>query len=152
MGRLVLKYLGVDFLGTPVYEDENGLLLKDINCDSGEMSLYSVNGDIDGDPDTHISRLKRYQEICVGLEIVIVGRKDEPTPEEKSNYQLLDRLRSDCEYYLGFGNRSETRLWAHNVPSQILKMKELHDGFSYDKKPEWLTYEEILNYEKLMTA
>ena len=27
-------------------------------------------------------------------------------------YQLLDRLRSDCEYYLNYGNRHPKSLWA----------------------------------------
>ena len=45
-------------------------------------------------------------------------------------YQLLDRLRSDCEYYLNYGNRHP---------------KE-------DEKPEWLTMDEILEYSKKMIA
>ena len=31
-------------------------------------------------------------------------------------YQLLDRLRSDCEYYLNYGNRHPKSLWA-DVPN-----------------------------------
>ena len=40
-------------------------------------------------------------------------------------YQLLDRLKTDCNYYLGNGNRCEKHLWAGNVKDQIAKMKEL---------------------------
>lgn len=148
MEKLVLEYLGEDFLGTPVYRDQNGILLKDINCDRGKLDLHTVCGDFDGDPNVSISKIERYQ----GLEIVILGRDNEPTRKEKFNYGLLDRLKMDCEYFLGYGNRYEGHLWAKNVASQILKMKELYNSFSDDKKPEWLTYEDILNYEKLMTA
>lgn len=147
MGKLVLKYLGDDFLGMPVYEDEDGVLLKDINCDIGALSLHTVCDGFDGDPNIEISRLKKYK----GLDIVILGRENEPTPEEEFRYQMLGRLKMDCDYYIGYGNRCEKQLWAKDVASQILKMKELYNEFSYDKKPEWLTYEDILNYEKLMT-
>lgn len=72
------------------------------------------------------------------------------TEQEKFNYQLLDRLKSDCKYYLGYGNLNKKHLWAGNEKEQIEKMKKLYNSFSDDKKPEWLTYEQILQYEKLM--
>lgn len=149
MGKLVLKYLGDDYLGLPVYRTEDGTMLKDTSCGLGLLNLHTLSGDDpDDEPNIHISRLKKYQ----GLEIEVVGRVDEPTSEEKFNYQMLSRLQSDCDYYLGFGNRCENHLWSKNVVSQIVKMKELYNGFSKDKKPKWLTFDDILNYEKLMTA
>lgn len=66
------------------------------------------------------------------------------------NYMLLSRLQSDCDYFLGFGCRSEKHLCAGNVKEQIEKMKELWHGF--DEKPEWLTLEKINDYEAQMTA
>lgn len=63
-------------------------------------------------------------------------------------YQLLDRLKSDCEYFLKAGNRAEKHLWAGNVDDQIAKMKELWN--SLEEKPEWLSMEDIENYEKEM--
>jgi hypothetical protein len=71
---------------------------------------------------------------------------------QNSNYQLLDRLRSDCDYYLGNGNRSEKHLWAGNVDAQIKKMKELWNSFPKDAKPEWLSMNDILTYEKKMKS
>ena len=50
---------------------------------------------------------------------------------------LLDRLRADCDYFLGAGGRSEKHLWAGNVHTQIKKMRELYDALP--EKPEWLT-------------
>lgn len=68
------------------------------------------------------------------------------------NYQLLDRLRMDCEYYLGAGRGYEKHLWAGNVEAQIEKMKELHTSFNDSEKPEWLSWNDILEYEKKMSA
>ena len=73
--------------------------------------------------------------------------KTEPrdyTPE----YQLLDRLRMDCEYFLGAGQHSEKHLWAGNRHAQIAKMRELYEMIP--DKPEWLTPEMINSYEERM--
>ena len=64
------------------------------------------------------------------------------------DYQMLGRLQSDCDYYLGHGNRSEKNLWAGNVDAQIEEMKRLWNKLPI--KPEWLSMEDILEYEKKM--
>lgn len=69
-------------------------------------------------------------------------------PENNPNYQLLDRLRTDCEYFLGAGNRAEKHLWAGSVYAQIVKMRELYDALP--QKPEWLTKEMIDDYAERM--
>ena len=71
--------------------------------------------------------------------------------DDKFRYQLLSRLKSDCDYYLGNGNRNDKHLWAGNVKDQIQTMKDLYNSFSDDKKPEWVSMEDIDNYEKEMT-
>ena len=63
---------------------------------------------------------------------------------------LLDRLRADCEYFLGAGGRSEKHLWAGSVYAQIRKMRELYDALP--EKPEWLTAEAIDRYAAQMAA
>ena len=63
---------------------------------------------------------------------------------------LLDRLRADCDYFLGAGGRSEKHLWAGNVHAQIKKMRELCDALP--EKPEWLTAEAIDRYAAQMAA
>ena len=68
--------------------------------------------------------------------------------ENNPNYQLLDRLRADCEYFLGAGNRAEKHLWAGSVYAQIVKMRELYDALP--QKPEWLTKEAIDDYADRM--
>lgn len=71
--------------------------------------------------------------------------------DEKFRYQLLDRMRSDCDYYLGNGNKHDKYLWANNAIEQIAYMKALYNSFPDDKKPEWISLKDINNYEDAMT-
>ncbi len=68
--------------------------------------------------------------------------------EHNPDYRLLDRLRADCEYFLGAGNHAEKHLWAGSVYAQIVKMRELYDALP--QKPEWLTKEAIDDYADRM--
>ena len=68
--------------------------------------------------------------------------------ENNPDYRLLGRLRADCEYFLGAGNRAEKHLWAGSVYAQIVKMRELYDALP--QKPEWLTEEAIDDYADRM--
>ena len=70
--------------------------------------------------------------------------------DHSGDYVLLDRLRADCEYFLGAGGRSEKHLWAGSVYAQIRKMRELYDALP--EKPEWLTAEAIDRYAAQMAA
>jgi len=70
--------------------------------------------------------------------------------DDTFRYQLLDRLRIDCKYYLGYGNRYAKNLWAGNEEMQIEAMKTLWNSFTDENKPEWITLEEIEQYEKEM--
>lgn len=66
-------------------------------------------------------------------------------------YQLLSRLKLDCNYYLGYGNRFPKCLWFGNEELQIELMIELHNSFGEDEKPMWLTMEQIKAYSAQMT-
>ena len=70
--------------------------------------------------------------------------------DHSGDYVLLDRLRADCDYFLGAGGRSEKHLWTGNVHVQIKKMRELYDALP--EKPEWLTAEAIDRYAAQMAA
>lgn len=76
---------------------------------------------------------------------------NEENNSNEYNYMLLDRLKQDCEYYLGAGNRNPKHLWAGSVDEQIAKMKELWNSFPDGEKPEWLSMEDIKNYENEMS-
>ena len=66
----------------------------------------------------------------------------------KFKYMLLDRLKNDCEYFLDAGNGDERALLAGSVAKQIEEMKKLYEQLS--EKPEWLSSDDINNYEKEM--
>lgn len=70
--------------------------------------------------------------------------------DERFRYLLLNRMREDCEYYLGHGHRDCVYLWAGDEHEQIELMKKLWDSFPESGKPEWLTMEKILSYEERM--
>ena len=65
-------------------------------------------------------------------------------------YQLLGRLKSDCDYFLGASNGCEKHLWAGSIAGQVEKMREIYRALP--KKPDWLTAEQIENYSGKMTA
>lgn len=68
---------------------------------------------------------------------------------DRFNYMMLDRLKSDCEYYLIYGGRNAKRsLWAQDEQAQIDKMRELYDSLPI--KPEWLSKEKIDEYATRM--
>ncbi len=70
---------------------------------------------------------------------------------EEFNYMMLGRLQSDCDYYLGYGGRNaEHALYYKNEKEHIEAMKRLWKGFPKNAKPQWLTYKQILAYEKEM--
>lgn len=138
---LVLNYIGEDFWSRPVYKDQFERLWKDENMgESKQPNLYSVSGnEFDGDPDTLIN-----QEYVIKSPAPVVDR------EKSVQYMMLDRLRSDCDYYLGYGNRRPGVLPSGNEKEHIAHMKKIWLCFAEDEKPVWLTWEQIENYEKEM--
>jgi hypothetical protein len=133
-----MKFVCIDNWNRPIYKCiENGSLWKDINLGESIPSLYSCQNNIDGEPEIPIRH---------DLEIKFVD--EYKVNKNKHDYMMLDRLRSDCEYYLGYGNRSKERLYYKNEKEHIEAMKKLYEKLP--KKPQWLTYKQILEYEKLM--
>ncbi len=64
-----------------------------------------------------------------------------------NEYRLLSRLKNDCEYFLSTSPNEKT-LWAGNVDDQIMKMWELYERIP--EKPDWLSAEDIRNYDDRM--
>lgn len=137
-----MELLGEDFWGNDVYKCiETGILFKNVAMEGLTPELYSCGNDFEGEPCFPIDN---NFEICFKETVKKISK------EQQFNYMMLSRLRSDCDYYLGNGNRQVSRLWSNSEKEQINKMKELYNGFPDDEKPEWLTYEQILQYEKSM--
>ena len=89
-----LVYIGVDGWSRPVYKDNKGKLWKDVNLGTGTPSLYRASSnEFEGEPDYPISG-----------EFTIVQEYKESA--FKFEYMMLSRLKGDCDYFLGHGNRS----------------------------------------------
>lgn len=69
--------------------------------------------------------------------------------DDSFKYQLLDRMKGDCEYYIANRENDENNhLWGKNAKDHIEYMKKIYNSF--DEKPEWLTMQDIENFEKRM--
>jgi hypothetical protein len=66
------------------------------------------------------------------------------------DYMTLGRLQIDCEYFLGYGYKNPKYLQQCNVDRQIEEMKRIWNNFPENEKPEWISMEDINNYEKKM--
>lgn len=94
----------------------------------------------------------------LGIEVISPYKKSKKTYAEggkidnshQHTYMMLGRLQSDNDYFLGAGGRSERNLWAGNVDAQISEMKKLWNSLPKNSKPEWLSMEDILDYETKM--
>lgn len=91
---------------------------------------------------------KLYKVFVKSPEVVI--DKSVLKTDETFRYQLLGRMQTDCNYFLGNGNGHNKFLWGGNVETQIAYMRALYDSFPNEKKPEWITIEDIDNYQKEM--
>ncbi len=77
--------------------------------------------------------------------------------KHKSNdsfmYMILDRMRMDCNYFLGSGKNEAnkvSKLWSGSIDGIIEDMKAIYNNFGEDERPEWLTMEQIEEYEAQM--
>lgn len=70
--------------------------------------------------------------------------------DKEFRYQLLNRMQNDCNYYLGYSGKSKYVLWAGDEKEQIKIMKGIWNSFSEEDKPEWLSWNDILEYENKM--
>ena len=69
--------------------------------------------------------------------------------DDRFQYMLLHRMRSDCEFYLGYGNRDAGyALWAKDERKHIRIMMALWASFPLTKKPQWISFRQIEEYGK----
>ena len=133
--KRTMKFILIDHWSRPVYKCiETNILCKDINLGENEICLYSCQNEIDGEPESPIKK---------SLEIVFIDKYK--VDENEFNYMMLSRLKSDCDAHLGISNRK-----IKNCKNHIEEMKRIYNIFPENKKPQWLTYDKILEYEKLM--
>lgn len=137
---LTMKPIGKDSWSRPVYEDQYGRLWKDITLGSEKPELRSaLYNAFDGEPD-----------LPIRSPFTILPSEEKADENKRFQYQMLDRLRSDCDYYLGYGDRFPGVLPSSDERKHIETMKDIWNSFADDEKPEWLTWDQILEYEKAM--
>ena len=139
-----VKYIGHNDT-YPCYKDENGKIYFDINNGCGDLDLHTGAyetewGEICGEPN------KRVTEPIECDEPFIRHPRD-------FDYMMLDRMRSDCDYFLGNGNGYEGHLMYGSVEKICDEMERLWKSFSDEDKPEWLSLEQIKEYRvKMLNA
>ncbi len=69
-----------------------------------------------------------------------------------NKYMLLDRMKSDCLYWLGYGNKCNKYLWGNNPNDHIQYMLWLYDSFPDTEKPEWIHMADIIDFKNRMGA
>lgn len=72
-------------------------------------------------------------------------------PDDSFKYMLLDRMRTDCNYYLD-GHQHKNVLWAEDEAEHIADMEALYNSFPNDKKPLWITMADIEEYKRKIVA
>ncbi|WP_103108547.1 LPD11 domain-containing protein [Brevibacillus reuszeri] len=135
-----MEYIGLDDWNRPVYKCiETGSLWKDITLGKGVPELFSCGNIFDGEPCSPIKS-----------DLTVVFKTKYEESPYRFNYMMLGRLRSDCDYYLGYGNRNKSRLSGEDEKNHIEEMKSIYNSIDEKSKPEWLTWEQILEYERQM--
>lgn len=84
------------------------------------------------------------------LEEYILEAEERENPR-KFDYMMLDRLKTDCDYFLGNGNGFLGHLYYKDIDRHIEEMEKIYESFSNEEKPEWINLENIKNYKEKMT-
>lgn len=156
MDKVELSYVGMAGMDNkvPIYIDQNEKYWGNLNAkDEGnpELHEYEIFMDDYDNWQEILSNKPKIEEIYPDIEIKIIS-DFERNKTFRENYMLLGRLQQDCKYYLGFGTRSKNCLWAGDEVRQIEKMIELYNSFPDDKKPQWITMDEIEDYKHQMCS
>ena len=131
-GRLYIEGIPVDI--NPITEGKSGTIEEFLERNKDYVKPVVVSNQ-------NISVMEENEKLQAAI-------KDVTSRDEKFRYQLLDRLKQDCNYFLGYGNRHEGSLWAGNAKDHVAVMQALWD--SLPEKPEWLTKEQLANYASKM--
>ena len=131
-----------DIIGKEVVVDDRRFIIENVKKISGDVTMRDITFE-----DTVGIPINRIENIDFVRSLLAEQSIDKTQPFE-DEYRLLSRLKSDCEYFLGTGARAEKHLWAGSVDEQIDKMRELYDLLP--EKPEWLSKQDIDNYERQM--
>ena len=133
--------------------NQNGAMITILEPTKNNEVQFKVTNTKTGEEGTDVYITSSIDKILKdnGYIKVEENKLQENNTDLEYKYMLLDRLKQDCEYFLGNGNGNvEHSLWAKDIDEQIEKMKEIYNSFSEEEKPDWITLEDINNYEKRM--
>ncbi len=149
MKKIKVKRVGEHRIEGNLYKDSKGRYYVDGNRDAQnptELYILVPHDDPDGEPYKLVKNIE------------VSNPFTDKEMREKSfqfEYMLLSRLQSDCIGYLSDGDcrfHNVQNIWGSTTERHIAKMKELWQKIPEDLKPEWCTWEQILDYEKQMCA
>ena len=147
MEKLVLKRVGEHRMDGNLYRYSKGYYYVDCHNEpknDGISVVYRLSPatDSEGEPDKMIE-----------CHIVITNPRSEREEREKAfkfDYMMLSRMQMDCKYYKNADHYNHAH--CQTAKEMIESMKERWNKFPDDLKPEWITWEEILEYEKKFCA
>uniref|UniRef100_A0AB33J1D5 Large polyvalent protein-associated domain-containing protein n=1 Tax=Prevotella sp. GTC17254 TaxID=3236794 RepID=A0AB33J1D5_9BACT len=155
MNTLELQRVGENNLGYMAYKDENGRYYLDIDMVEGKNpeTLYHCcpSDDMDGEPDF---------PLWAKFEILNpLSDKELRMQHFHFEYSMLSRLKDECEAFVGkTGNEEDDKwdcryhnvrnIWGTTINDQVSEMKRLWSKIPEDIKPQWCTWEEILELSR----
>ena len=126
-------------------------IIEDMESLDGQLTSDDKIDELIEDYNYRIGNVEASSKIC--------SSSDVPASVRQSYlYQLLNRMRQDCDYALREYDRTahessreerklyQRRLWANNAKDQIVKMKEIYNRL--EEKPDWISMEDIKEYER----
>jgi hypothetical protein len=120
------------------YEEEENEVLKAV--DAGDLLYFGSRFNCEP-MGTTVEKLE-IKRATPKKDTVTISEKD------KFNYMMLSRLKSDCEYFLGYGDGNKKRLCGDSVEEHIEEMKKIYRELP--EAPEWLSLQELENYNNKM--
>lgn len=147
MKKLVLKRIGEHRMEGNLYKDSKGYYYVDCHDEpknKGVSVVYRLcpATDPEGEPDKMIE-----------CEIEILNPRSEREERERAfkfDYMMLSRMQMDCKYYDSASHYNNAH--GQTAKEMIENMKERWNKIPDDLKPVWISWEEILEYEKKFCA
>ena len=138
--------------GNIIYKDEQCNIYIGINCkDSNNPDLhYSSNNQIDGEPDRRVDfdfniinpfTLSELKQTNFTFEYMMLSRLQDEVIAYIGKTGDVNEDKWDCRY------RNKRALYGGTIKDHISYMKELYSKIPNDIKPEWLSMNDILEYE-----
>ena len=152
MDKIKVTRIGNHRLEGTLYKDEQGRYYVDCNEDNPTV-LYRLcpSLDPDGEPADRIENFEITNPLT---------DKEKRMKGFQFEYMMLSQMKDDAAAYFGKSGdperdkfdcryKNENFIWSRSIHTLIEGLKEYWNKIPNDLKPEWLTYEQIENWEKM---